>query len=119
MTQEACNVLIARLDSQKALCEATESELLQRHTTRETLEAATSGKKIATMPTCGRDLVNLSSCVSLRAMEATKDCKDDHYERIMSALSEDEVGDTAPTISRQHQRKSLVRHAIKGNHRSE
>jgi hypothetical protein len=126
LTQEACNVLIARLDCQKALCEAMEGELLQRHSTRETLEAAAAAaeagnptvimhkKKAVTQ---GRDLVDVSSCVSLHAIDNhsnnNKDDEDDG--NVLSELSE-VTEDEVSTLRRQHQRKSLVRHAIKGNH---
>jgi len=129
LTQEACNVLIARLDSEKSVCEAMESELLQRHSTQETLAAAataaagnTSSRKGAS-PTRlkkapvmkGRDLVDVSSCVSLRTMEANNnnnDEDDDGDDNVLSALSHDE--DEAHILQREHQRKALVRHAIRG-----
>lgn len=40
LNQAACQVLMARLDSQKATCEAAEKDLFQRYSQREILEAA-------------------------------------------------------------------------------
>lgn len=103
-----------------------ESELLQRHSTRETLEAAVAAaagspntvmhnKRVVTQ---GRDLVNVSSCVSLRAME---DNNEDDKELSELSETEDEGEDQVYTLRQEHQhqqqataRKSLVRHAIKG-----
>lgn len=126
LTREACNVLIARLDSQKASCEAMEHELLQRHSQREILEAAAGGndrttlmlKKLATQ---GRDIVDVSSCVSLRATGEEDDEEEEKVIMTASKLSEsdtdDEGEDEVYNLRREHQqaaRKSLVRHAIKG-----
>lgn len=133
LTQEACNVLIARLDTHKASCEAMEQELLQRHSQKKILEAAASGssstlilKKLATQ---GRDIVDVSSCVALRAGIACEDNEEDDDEEeekaVMSGnkLSEsesesDDDDDEVDDLRREHQqaaaRKSLVRHAIKG-----
>ena len=119
LTQEACTVLIARLDCQKATCEATENDLLQRHSKREALEVAAAGgttvmdKKFVTQ---GRDIVDVSSCVSLH----------DDDEKIMrgnvltESDTEDEREDEVYTLRQEHQQanptNSLVRHAIKGNY---
>ena len=130
LTREACNVLIARLDSQKATCEAMEHELLQRHSQREILEAASGGisndrttvmhKKLVTQ---GRDIVDVSSCVSLRAIDGDDDEEEEKIVMTANELSEsdtdDEVEDEVYNLRRQHQqaaRKSLVRHAIKGDY---
>lgn len=117
LTQEACNVLIARLDCHKATCEATENDLLHRHSNREALEGAAAGgaklmrKKVVTQ---GRDIVDVSSCVSLHDEEEEKIMR----ERVLTESdTEDEGEDEAYTFPREHQqastRKSLVRHAIK------
>jgi len=128
LTREACNVLIARLDSQKASCEAMEHELLQRHYEREILEAAAGGnaqdrmlKKLAIQ---GRDIVDVSSCVSLRATGAEEDEEEEKLvmtaNQLWESESEDDEGeDEVYILRREHQqqaaaRKSLVRHAIKG-----
>ncbi|KAG0599265.1 hypothetical protein M758_12G138900 [Ceratodon purpureus] len=127
LTREACNVLIARLDSQKATCEAMEHELLQRHSQREILEAAAGGnmndrttlmhKKLVTQ---GRDVVDVSSCVSLRAGDDDEDEEEEKIVMTANKLSEsdtdDEGDDEVYNLRREHQqaaRKSLVRHAIK------
>lgn len=59
---------MARLDCQKMTCEAAEKDLLQRYSQREALAAlvkpddgGTSQKK----PLRGRDIVDVSSCLSL------------------------------------------------------
>ena len=120
LTQEACNVLIARLDCHKATCEATENDLLHRHSNRGALEGAAAGgaklmhKKVVTQ---GRDIVDVSSCVSLHDEEEEKMMR----ERVLTESdTEDEGEDEAYTFPREHQqastRKSLVRHAIKGNY---
>ncbi|KAG0621493.1 hypothetical protein M758_3G024700 [Ceratodon purpureus] len=118
LTQEACNVLIARLDCQKATCEATEIDLLQRHSKREALEAAGAGsttlmhKKIVTK---GRDIVDVSSCVSLHDEEDEEKILRGNV--LSESDTEDEGDDEVYSLRREHQqanaRKSLVRHAIK------
>jgi len=73
LNQAACNALMARLDCQKATCEAAEKDLLQRHSQRGVLETAAGDvlnnhgydvlqKKSVTQ---GREIVDVSSCVSL------------------------------------------------------
>lgn len=126
LTREACNVLVARLDSQKSCCEAMEHELLQRHSQREVLEAAAGGNTIGKLPKQGREIVDVSSCVVLRAAAGEgEDEEEDEEEKVVltaNQLSEssdsDDGDDEVYNLRRAHQqaaaRKSLVRHAIKG-----
>uniref|UniRef100_A0A7I4FD07 Myb-like domain-containing protein n=1 Tax=Physcomitrium patens TaxID=3218 RepID=A0A7I4FD07_PHYPA len=129
LTREACNVLIACLDSQKASCEAMESDLLQRHAQRELLEAAAArvnGSKRTTLVqkklvTQGRDIVDVSSCVSLRATDQEDDEEEEKLVMTANQLSGSDTGDEGEdevyNLRREYQqaaaRKSLVRHAIK------
>lgn len=131
LTREACNVLIACLDSQKASCEAMESDLLQRHAQRELLEAAAArvnGSKRTTLVqkklvTQGRDIVDVSSCVSLRATDQEDDEEEEKLVMTANQLSGSDTGDEGEdevyNLRREYQqaaaRKSLVRHAIKGD----
>jgi hypothetical protein len=68
LNQAACNALMARLECQKAICDAAEKDLIQRHAHREAL-AVTGGtamKEIGRMSGLrGKDIVDVSSCVSL------------------------------------------------------
>jgi hypothetical protein len=125
LSREACNVLTARLDCQKATCEAMEHELLQRHSHRETLEGAAGGN--ATTPkravTLGRDIVDVSSCVSLRTVDEGDDEEEEKLvmtaNTVFESDTDDEENDEVYNLRREHQqaaRKSLVRHAIKGDY---
>uniref|UniRef100_A0A7I4EBW2 HNH nuclease domain-containing protein n=1 Tax=Physcomitrium patens TaxID=3218 RepID=A0A7I4EBW2_PHYPA len=68
LNQAACNALMARLDCQKMTCEVAEKDLLQRYSQREALAALvkpeTSGSS-PNKPLRGRDIVDVSSCLSL------------------------------------------------------
>ncbi|KAH9567713.1 hypothetical protein CY35_03G039400 [Sphagnum magellanicum] len=68
LNQAACNALMARLDCQKAICDAAEKDLIQRHAHREALSATggTAMMEIGCMSGLrGKDIVDVSSCVSL------------------------------------------------------
>lgn len=59
---------MARLDCQKMTCEAAEKDLLQRYSQREALAALVkpdSGETTQKKPLRGRDIVDVSSCLSL------------------------------------------------------
>lgn len=131
LTREACNVLIARIDSEKASCEAMEGKLLQQHSRREQLEATavqgnvngcttTDQKKQVTR---GRDIVDVTSCIFLRAADEEDDEEEEKLIMNANQLSESDTNDEGDEIynfRRDHQqaaaRKSLVTHAIKGNY---
>ncbi|XP_024363029.1 uncharacterized protein [Physcomitrium patens] len=128
LTREACNVLIARIDSEKASCEAMEGKLLQQHSRREQLEATavqgnvngcttTDQKKQVTR---GRDIVDVTSCIFLRAADEEDDEEEEKLIMNANQLSESDTNDEGDEIynfRRDHQqaaaRKSLVTHAIK------
>lgn len=68
LNQAACNALMARLDCQKMTCEAAEKDLLQRYSQREALAALVKpdfGGTTQKKPLRGRDIVDVSSCLSL------------------------------------------------------
>ncbi|KAG0583524.1 hypothetical protein KC19_3G143800 [Ceratodon purpureus] len=68
LNQAACNALLARLDCQKMTCEAAEKDLLQRYSQREALAALVkpdSGGTTQKKPLRGRDIVDVSSCLSM------------------------------------------------------
>lgn len=126
LTQEACNVLTSRLDSQKIACEAMESDLLQVHAQQEILEAAAGGIDDRTTlllkkpVTKGRDIVDVSSCVCLRAIDEEDDEEEEKLIMTANKLSESDTedeGEEELNLRREHQHaavgKSLVKHAIK------
>lgn len=68
LNQAACNALMARLDCQKMTCEAAEKDLLQRYSQREALAALVKPDSDGTTvkkPLRGRDIVDVTSCLSL------------------------------------------------------
>ncbi len=68
MNQAACNALMARLDCQKTTCETAEKDLLQRYSQRQALATLASMELSATEENKslkGRDIVDVSSCLSL------------------------------------------------------
>ncbi|CAK9219597.1 unnamed protein product [Sphagnum troendelagicum] len=68
LNQAACNALMARLDCQKMTCETAEKDLLQRYSQRQALAALASSEFIGTdhnKSLKGRDIVDVSSCLSL------------------------------------------------------
>ncbi len=68
LNQAACNALMARLDCQKMTCETAEKDLLQRYSQRQALAALASTEFIGTdhnKSLKGRDIVDVSSCLSL------------------------------------------------------
>ncbi|KAH9531318.1 hypothetical protein CY35_19G032400 [Sphagnum magellanicum] len=78
LNQAACNALMAQLECQKSACETAERDLLQRYTEREKLGAKLN-PDVAQMvknhhPVMrGRDIVDLSSCVSPLATDEEND----------------------------------------------
>jgi hypothetical protein len=68
LNQAACNALMARLDCQKTTCETAEKDLLQRYSQRQALATLASMELSATEENKllkGRDIVDVSSCLSL------------------------------------------------------
>ncbi|CAM6029808.1 unnamed protein product [Sphagnum balticum] len=68
LNQAACNALMARLDCQKMTCETAEKDLLQRYSQRQALATLASMELSATEENKslkGRDIVDVSSCLSL------------------------------------------------------
>lgn len=113
LNQAACNALMARLDCQKMTCEAAEKDLLQRYSQREALAALVkpdSGGATQKKPMRGRDIVDVSSCLS---MVTTNDGQIVTPEKgfphgdISMQNSDDEMEDEDPLSLRSQSRVSL------------
>lgn len=124
MNQAACNALKARLDCQKAVCEAAEKDLLQNYSQRGILEATVgeSGSNDNSMNVTekkcvmqGRDIVDVSSCVSFLG-----NCEDGNEEvdkkillqdiNLIDSDSEDETADEVYSRRTEHRRTKDLLH---------
>lgn len=120
LNQAACNALMARLDCQKATCEAAEKDLLQRYSQRGILEAANvddlydlNTVYIHQKPiTQGRDIVDVSSCVSLRAVDEEQEEEKVILpgDEITDSDSEDETVDEVYNLRRERRHSKEVLH---------
>ncbi|KAG0604219.1 hypothetical protein M758_10G154000 [Ceratodon purpureus] len=123
LNQSACNALKARLDCQKVVCEAAEKDLLQNYTQRGILEATVeesglSDNSLNTTETRsvvqGRDIVDVSSCVSLRDCEDGNEVLDKKTLlqdiNLVDSDSEDETADEVYSRRTEHRRKKDLLH---------